>query len=117
MLDETTFHTLFENHPDSVFALSVYGELIYFNKTVIDKFCLTNQELENDFKKYIKKRNKKNRKYFKQALNGYTQKFQTNTSCKNIEKIKMDVTYLPYFKSRYEGDRSLCNCKGYFGGN
>ncbi|MBS4197756.1 EAL domain-containing protein [Lederbergia citri] len=95
LLNETTFLTLFENHPDSVFALSVYGEPIYFNKTVIEKFGLTDQELENELKKYIKERNKKNSKYFKLALKGNAQKFQTYISCKNINKLKMDVTYLP----------------------
>ncbi|WP_428911882.1 EAL domain-containing protein [Niallia sp. Krafla_26] len=96
LLNETTFETLFENHLDSVFALSVYGEPIYLNKTVIDKFSLTDQELETEFKNYIKEKNKENSKYFKRALKGDEQKFQVKICYKNISKLKMDVTYLPF---------------------
>nr|WP_263323109.1 EAL domain-containing protein [Neobacillus sp. Marseille-Q6967] len=96
----TSFLSLIENHPDTIFAMDIKGNILSCNSNIKTVLGYTSSEIHGPFQKVIKEENlKKVLKHFKQAVAGKIQKYTCIAVHKDGHFVDLQVTNIPMFSN------------------
>ena len=93
LMNKTIFSTLFQQHPEAVFTLTLNGRLSLYNPSFIRTFQFNENRVVSEFSNVINQ--SKFNSHFKMALKGQTQNFNVSVLLHNGRLIHLDLTLVP----------------------
>ncbi|RHW37432.1 EAL domain-containing protein [Lysinibacillus yapensis] len=93
LTNEVIFNSIFENHPDPVFTLTLEGEIALYNNSFLSAFGFRKNNITENFKKVFFHEEINRR--FQLALEGESQSFKEMVRFSKGNEIIMHVTLVP----------------------